>query len=72
MAERHFMMSQAVIERFEELVAFLGEAETALRGSGHASLAEEAEEQAAQTREEIEEWARFRDEVEAFLQRDEG
>lgn len=68
MAERHFMLSQAVIDRFEELLSFLDEAETALRGAGLTSLADDASEEAKRTRAEIEEWAAFRDEVATFLE----
>lgn len=68
MAERHFMLSQAVIDRFEELLDFIEEAETALRGAGLVSLADDAVEEAERTRAEIEEWAAFRDEVAQFLE----
>lgn len=70
MAERHFMLSQAVIERFEDLVKVLDEAATALEGTGHASLAKTARDEADQTREEIQEWEGFRDEVAAYLEDD--
>lgn len=68
MAERHFMLSQAVIDRFEELLSFLDEAETALRGAGLGSLADDAREEAERTRSEIEQWTAFRDEVARFLE----
>lgn len=70
MAERHFMLSQAVIDRFEEMLDFLDEAETGLRGAGLASLADRAAEEADKTRQEIQEWRSFQREVEGFLQDD--
>lgn len=68
MAERHFMLSQAVIERFEELLDLLAETERALEGAGLRSLAETTAEEAERTREEIEEWRAFQEEVEGYLE----
>lgn len=70
LAERHFMLSQAVIDRFDQLIVFLEEAETALEGSGHVSLAEDAREEIERTRQQLEEWRGFQDEVGAFLEDD--
>lgn len=67
MAERHFMLSQAVIDRFEQLLTFMEEAESALEGSGHVSLAEDAREEIERTRQQLEEWRGFQDEVGTYL-----
>lgn len=72
MAERHFMLSQAVIDRFEQIHRFLEEAETALEGSGHVSLAEKAHKEAELIEEQLKQWRGFQDEVGAFLDLDEG
>lgn len=68
LAERHFLLSQAVIDRYEELLPFLKEARQALEASGHGELARRAADELERTREELAEWQAFRDEVAGYLE----